>query len=61
MGDLAIEANPTIRYTLVKNPIMVSLMQQQQTKVQFTTEIPDECDIFYTSGTLQYISGPMKS
>jgi hypothetical protein len=33
-------------------------MQQEQTKVQFRTEIPAECDIFYTSGTLQYLSDP---
>jgi putative methyltransferase (TIGR04325 family) len=61
MGDLTIEANPTIRYTVVENPILVSLMQQQETKVQFTTEIPHECDVFYTSGTLQYISEPYEA
>ena len=58
MGELTIEANPSIVYTVVENPTLVNLMQQQQTKVRFTTEIPDQCDVFYTSGTIQYISDP---
>jgi putative methyltransferase (TIGR04325 family) len=58
MGDLTIEANPSIQYTVVENPVMVRLMQQEETKVRFLTEIPSECDVFYTSGTLQYISRP---
>jgi len=37
---------------------MVDMMQGRNA-VQFTKSIPEECDIFYTSGTLQYVSDPM--
>lgn len=58
LGDLLTEQNPSIHYTVVENPLMVSLMQKQATRVHFTTTIPDECDIFYSSSTLHYIRNP---
>jgi len=61
MGELTIEADPSIVYTVVENPTLVRLMRQQRTNVQFTTEIPDQCDIFYTSGTIQYVSEPYQA
>jgi putative methyltransferase (TIGR04325 family) len=61
LGDLLIEANPSISYTVVENPTMVHLMQQQQTRVLFSITIPIECDVFFTSGTIQYISEPYQA
>jgi putative methyltransferase (TIGR04325 family) len=58
LGDLLTEQNPSIRYTVVENPVMVGLMQKQETRVHFTTTIPDECDIFYSSSTLHYVRNP---
>lgn len=60
-GDLGLEflnAHPASNYIVVENPTMVGLMQGK-TAVNFTTDIPPECDIFFTSSTLQYLADPM--
>lgn len=62
IGDLGLEvlaAYPRTKYIVVENETMVEMMRGRNA-VQFTTSIPDECDIFYTSGTLQYLSHPME-
>jgi len=58
LGDLIIKTHPTIHYTVVETPSMVNLMQQEDTRVIFTSEIPEECDVFFSSSTLQYLSNP---
>jgi putative methyltransferase (TIGR04325 family) len=58
LGDLMIETNPSITYTVVENPTMVDLMRRQETKVIFETAIPNECDVFFTSGTIHYLGNP---
>jgi putative methyltransferase (TIGR04325 family) len=61
IGDVGLEVlavYPQVNYVVVENETMVEMMRGRNA-VQFTTSIPDECDIFYTSGTLQYVSDPM--
>lgn len=60
-GDLGLEfldAYPASSYTVVENPNLVALMHGK-TAVRFTPEMPPECDVFFSSGTLQYIDEPM--
>jgi putative methyltransferase (TIGR04325 family) len=62
IGDLGLEvlaAYPRTKYIVVENETMVEMMRGRNA-VEFTTSIPDQCDIFYTSGTLQYLSDPME-
>lgn len=49
---------PHVRYTVVENPTMVRLMSAKDTQIDFTTTLPDSCDIFFTSSTLQYLPDP---
>ncbi len=61
-GDLGVDfltVFPQATYTVVENPTMVALMQSSRGGVRFATTSPAECDIFFTSGTLQYIEDPM--
>ncbi len=58
LGQLLIARNSSISYTVVENPTMVELMQSQDSPVKFSTAIPKECDIFYSSSTIQYVSDP---
>lgn len=46
------------RVTVVENPTMVRLAPRSP-GVEFSTEIPATCDVFFTSGTLQYIENPL--
>lgn len=60
-GDLGIEFLaewPAARYTVVENPTLVTLMLGKS-PCGFTTQIPAACDIFFTSGTLQYLDNPL--
>ncbi|MBA2589062.1 MAG: hypothetical protein H0U98_10615 [Alphaproteobacteria bacterium] len=45
-------------FTVVENTTLVDLMKDRS-GVQFSNRIPASCDIFYTSGTLQYLDDPM--
>ena len=61
-GDLGMEfarAFPDASVTVVENATLVSMMEKQTT-INFAKEMPNECDIFYSSGTLQYIDSPMQ-
>jgi putative methyltransferase (TIGR04325 family) len=61
-GDLGLEFlndYPASSYVVVENSTMVSLMHGK-TAIRFTSEMPSECDVFFTSGTLQYLEEPME-
>lgn len=60
-GDLGsdfLAAYPAARYTVVENPTLAALMLGRS-PVNFATKAPAQCDIFYSSGTLQYLGDPM--
>jgi putative methyltransferase (TIGR04325 family) len=59
LGQAFLSAYPSGRYIVVENPTMVELMRGK-TAVEYTTEIPRQCDVFFTSSTLQYLGNPMK-
>jgi putative methyltransferase (TIGR04325 family) len=61
-GDLGLEfldAFPGSTYHVVENGTLVAMMRDAS-EVNFTTEVPGSCDIFFTSGTLQYVDEPME-
>jgi len=57
-GEALLALVPTVNYTVVENEVLVSLMGQSRPPINFTTRLPDQCDIFFTSGTLQCIADP---
>ena len=58
LGRSLLLAYPAAKYTVVENPTLVGLMRDKIESINFTTEMPPSCDIFYTSGTLQYLDDP---
>jgi putative methyltransferase (TIGR04325 family) len=61
-GDLGLDflaAFPSSSYTVVETPTMVALMSGRSA-VTFVTSPPHECDVFFSSGTLQYLPHPME-
>jgi putative methyltransferase (TIGR04325 family) len=60
-GDLGFDfltAFPDANYAVVENETMVALMKDCA-NIKFTSVIPPECDIFFSSGTLQYLENPL--
>jgi putative methyltransferase (TIGR04325 family) len=60
-GDLGLDvlrAHPAARYTVVETEALVARIGARG-RVAFTTAIPAACDIFFTSGTVQYLDDPM--
>jgi putative methyltransferase (TIGR04325 family) len=60
-GDLGrdfLSVFPKATYTVVENPTMVKLMRDQD-GVRFSQTIPEACDIFFSSGTFQYLEDPV--
>ena len=60
-GDVGVDflaAFPRATYTVVENPAMVAMMKGQG-PVSFVCTPPAECDIFFSSGTLQYTDDPL--
>jgi putative methyltransferase (TIGR04325 family) len=53
---------PRASYCVVENPRMAALMQDESIRkgVRFTDEMPASCDIFYSSGALQYLAEPLE-
>lgn len=47
-----------IQVTVVENPTMVRLARRSA-GVEFSTDIPAECDVFFSSGTIQYTPDPL--
>jgi len=52
---------PQAHFTVVENQPLVALMAKEmmRAKVTFASRLPATCDIFYSSGTLQYLADPM--
>jgi putative methyltransferase (TIGR04325 family) len=59
LGEAFLFAFPQAHYTVVEVPALVAMMQGLSA-VAFTTGMPAVCDIFLTSGTLQYLDAPMQ-
>jgi putative methyltransferase (TIGR04325 family) len=60
-GDLGrdfLNSFPEATYTVVENPTIVRMMQDHGS-VRFSEVVPAACDIFFTSGTLQYLEDPI--
>jgi putative methyltransferase (TIGR04325 family) len=49
---------PDIEYTVVENATLVAALAAKNKPVRFATELPGECDVFFTSCSLQYIRDP---
>lgn len=49
---------PRVQYIVVENPTMAALMGVRDQTIQFCTSLPESCDIFFTSSTLQYLPEP---
>jgi putative methyltransferase (TIGR04325 family) len=58
IGRALRNAFPSVQYTVVENPTMVALMTPKDPSITFDTSLPNECDIFFTSSTLQYLPDP---
>jgi putative methyltransferase (TIGR04325 family) len=59
-GELGVDflnAFPIASYTVAEVPTLVSMMNSGS-GVKFSTEIPAQCDIFFSSGALQYLDDP---
>src|SRR6185312_3815194 len=55
---LALRAHaPDAAVTVVETPALVALMQGGP-DIAFVTEMPAACDVFFSSGTLQYMADP---
>jgi putative methyltransferase (TIGR04325 family) len=59
LGDDFLQAFPQATYTVVENPTLTRMMSTRSNSVRFTTELPESCDIFYSSSTLQYLDTPL--
>jgi putative methyltransferase (TIGR04325 family) len=60
-GDLGrdfLSVFPNATYTVVENPTMVKKMRDRGS-LCFSQIIPEACDIFFSSGTLQYLENPV--
>lgn len=58
LGRDFIAKYPAARFTVIDVAALVEHCESEG-GLSFATEIPDSCDIFYSSGTLQYLADPM--
>ena len=58
LGDDFLAAFPNATYVVVETPSLVAMMKGRR-RVKFENAVPSECDVFFSSGTLQYIGEPM--
>jgi putative methyltransferase (TIGR04325 family) len=59
LGADFLTAFPNATYTVVENAAMVALMKGRS-PVGYQTAPPAACDIFFSSGTLQFIENPLQ-
>lgn len=60
MGADFLAAFPNANYTVVENRTLVRLMSERgRATMQFAATIQPECDIFFSSGALQYLADPV--
>jgi len=60
-GDLGrdfLASWPGASYVVVETPALVAMMQAHGA-VRFEPSIPQSCDVFFSSGMLQYVDGPI--
>ena len=57
-GTALLETFPHARYTVVETKSMATAAKTISPKIIFTSELPKSCDLFFTSGTLQYLPDP---
>jgi putative methyltransferase (TIGR04325 family) len=60
-GDLGYDfltVFPKATYTVVENPTIVRMLHGNA-RIRFSEAVPSACDIFFTSGTLQYLQDPI--
>ena len=61
LGEAILSRLPDVKYTVVENARLALLAKKKlSTAVQFATTIPATCNIFFSSGTLQYIERPLE-
>jgi putative methyltransferase (TIGR04325 family) len=60
LGDDFVSEFPHARYVVVENPTLVGLMKERK-RLSFDVTIPGDCDIFFSSGTLQYLDDPVSA
>jgi putative methyltransferase (TIGR04325 family) len=58
-GQDFLQAHPRTRYTVVEIPALVDQMGAKDSPIIFTKTMPQQCDIFFSSGTLQYLDQPL--
>jgi putative methyltransferase (TIGR04325 family) len=51
-------AFPDTSYLVVENPTMASMLAGEPGTVKYAPDMPASCDVFFTSGTLQYLPTP---
>ena len=49
---------PGSSFTVVETPTLVAMMRDKSS-IQYVTSLPASCDIFFSSGTLQYLEMPL--
>jgi putative methyltransferase (TIGR04325 family) len=59
VGAEFLSAFPRATYTVIENPTMVAMMKGQG-PVSFACTPPAACDIFFSSGALQYTDDPLE-
>jgi len=58
LGEDFLARFPGSKYVVVENPTLVEMIKERL-GVEFSTTIPAECDVFFSSGTLQYLEHPL--
>lgn len=59
LGQSILLLRPDVSYVVVENNTLVDLMANLSNPVFFSTELPPQCDVFFTSGTLQFLDDPL--
>jgi putative methyltransferase (TIGR04325 family) len=57
-GEALQSSRREVAYTVVENAALVAAMRDNSPSIRFSTEIPSECDVFFTSSSLQYVEDP---
>jgi putative methyltransferase (TIGR04325 family) len=57
-GEALMLSRPAVKYTVVENPALVAALDKKSSSIRFCTDIPSECDVFFTSSSLQYVEDP---
>ena len=57
-GEALQSQRPNVVYTVVENSALVAALASRRESIGFSTAIPPECDVFFSSSSLQYIADP---